>query len=98
MARRARKSKKRSKGTLITKEQAFGSVVVILAGIAAVVGMGAYAFDQQQSSGSLAGYASVNQLDVSCFTTCIKNACGYSQYVSSCLDDSVGQCRAICNL
>ena len=96
-SRNSRRVSRKGRGTLVTKKQAFGSMVVILAGIAAVIGMGAYSFDQQQSS-SLVGQAGYQQsVGLTCFTSCINN-CDKMADVSKCLDDTINVCRSMCSV
>ena len=97
MARKTRRSKnsRSSRGVRVTRAHAFGSIVILLAGIISVAGLALYS--GVATSTNSVGYATNYGNSVQCFKTCI-NSCSVAQDVSSCLDSTIYECRSQCKV
>lgn len=95
MARKTRRSRSSKRGVRVTRAHAFGSIVILLAGIISVAGLAAYsgAFPSTNSVGYATNYGNSMQ----CFKTCI-NSCSVASDVSTCLDSKIYECRSQCNI
>ncbi|HLD85810.1 MAG TPA: hypothetical protein VI968_04605 [archaeon] len=95
MARKTRRSRSSKRGVRVTRAHAFGSIVILLAGIISVAGLAAYSGIVTPSNS--VGYATNYGSGMQCFKACI-DPCSVASDVSTCLDSKIYECRSQCNI